>query len=108
MRMKSLGPLLDGLVGVVVAEVLMVAAACVGDDAGGDAAGNAGGDVPAIAYCDPVRDWPATATSLEAQIVTIVNQRRAAGATCGGVAKPPVAPLTADPALRCAARKHTK
>ncbi len=63
--------------------------------------------MPAIAYCDPVRDWPAAATANEAAIVRIVNEQRLAGATCGGVSRPPVPPLTAVPALRCAARVHT-
>lgn len=92
---------------LLLASVLSLAA-CGGDDGGGDDDGNGGGDVPALAYCDPVREWSATATALEAQIVTLVNQRRAAGATCGGQNMPPVPALTADPALRCAARVHTK
>ncbi len=79
-------------------------AACGADDGGGDG----GDDVPALAYCDPARGWSPTATALEAEIVSIVNQRRQAGATCGGQAMPAVAPLTADPALRCAARVHTR
>ncbi|HUQ02673.1 MAG TPA: CAP domain-containing protein [Kofleriaceae bacterium] len=87
--------------------VLLVVAACGGDDGGGGD-DDGGGDVPALSYCDPVRDWPASAIALEAQIVTIVNQHRAAGATCGGVAKPSVPPLTTSSALRCAARVHTK
>ena len=41
-------------------------------------------------------------------MLTLVNQKRAAGATCGGVYKPPVAALTLDSRLRCAARKHSK
>src|SRR5687768_669926 len=92
---------------LLLASVLSVAA-CGGDDGGGDDDGDGGGDVPAISYCDPARTWPASATALEAQIVTIVNQRRAAGATCGGQTRPPVPALVADPALRCAARVHTK
>ncbi len=76
-----------------------VAGGCDGDD-GSD------GWVPELAYCEPVRTW--TAEALEADIVTIVNQYRLAGATCGGQAKPAVPALTADPALRCAARVHTK
>lgn len=87
--------------------MLVPVAACGGDDGDGDGGGG-GGDVPALSYCDPARGWSATATSLEAQIVTLVNQRRAAGAICGGQSMPPVPALTADPALRCAARVHTK
>ncbi len=75
-----------------------------GDDDDGD---DDDDDVPATAYCDPAADWPASAAALEAEIVDLVNQHRAAGATCGGAAMPPVAPLTVDPALRCAARVHT-
>lgn len=84
---------------------------CGGDDdgdGGGDGGGGGGDDVPALAYCDPARSWPATATALEAEILSLVNQRRAAGATCGGQPMPPVPELTADPALRCAARVHTR
>jgi uncharacterized protein YkwD len=90
--------------------LLLVLGACGGDDGGGggDDDGDGGGDVPAGAYCDPARAWPASATALEAQIVTLVNQRRAAGATCGGQARPPVPALTANAALRCAARVHTR
>ena len=82
--------------------LVALAAGCGGgDDDDGD------GTVPPVAYCDPTLAWPSTAAALEDQILTIVNQRRAAGATCGGEAMPPVAPLSSDPALRCAARVHT-
>jgi len=93
--------------------VLLISAvgACADDggegDPGGGGGGGGGSDVPAVAYCDPARTWPATATAHEAEIVRLVNAQRQAGATCGGVARPPVPPLTAVPALRCAARVHT-
>lgn len=80
--------------------LLLALAACGGDDDGD-------GGVPPVAYCDPAADWPSAAAALEDEILTIVNQHRAAGATCGGDAMPAVAPLSADPALRCAARVHT-
>jgi uncharacterized protein YkwD len=60
------------------------------------------------AYCDAILTWNSTRTSYENQVLTLVNQRRAAGATCGGVAYPKVAALTFDERLRCAARKHSK
>lgn len=85
--------------------MIVMLAACGGDDGDGDGGGS---DVPALAYCDPARAWPDGATALEARIVTLVNERRAAGATCGGQAMPAVPPLAADPALRCAARVHTQ
>ena len=40
--------------------------------------------------------WTPAWITLEDQVLTLVNQKRAAGATCGGVAKPPVAALTAE------------
>ncbi|NMO21563.1 CAP domain-containing protein [Pyxidicoccus fallax] len=69
---------------------------------------SSGGDVTAMAYCDDVATWDPAWASFEDQVLTLVNQRRAAGATCGGVAKPPVPALTMDARLRCAARKHSR
>jgi uncharacterized protein YkwD len=57
--------------------------------------------------CTNAASWPADWVALEDQVLVLVNQRRAAGATCGGVAKPPVPPLTNDPKLRQAARCHS-
>ncbi|MFY0522238.1 CAP domain-containing protein [Archangium gephyra] len=64
--------------------------------------------VTALAYCDDVTTWNASWTDFENQVLTLVNQKRAAGATCGGVAKSPTTALTLDTRLRCAARKHSK
>lgn len=87
---------------------LLVSLCAIGASIGCGAGGDDDDDsVPAGAYCDPAADWSPSAAALEAEILTIVNQHRAAGATCGGQAMPPVAPLSADPALRCAARVHT-
>ncbi|WP_224373019.1 CAP domain-containing protein [Hyalangium versicolor] len=61
-----------------------------------------------LAYCDDVTTWDPAWTDFENQVLTLVNQRRAAGGSCGGVSKPPVAALTLDTRLRCAARKHSK
>ncbi len=88
---------------LILGASLVVAPACGGDGGGGD-----DDDVPALGYCDPAADWSPSASALEAEILSIVNQHRAAGATCGGQAMPAVAPLTAHPALRCAARVHTR
>jgi uncharacterized protein YkwD len=41
-------------------------------------------------------------------VLTIVNQLRAAGATCGGTFQPPVAPLTMNANLQNAARAHSQ
>jgi len=59
-------------------------------------------------YCDDVTTWDSSWANFEAEVLTLVNQRRAAGATCGGVAKAPAPALTLDTRLRCAARKHSK
>ena len=59
-------------------------------------------------WCDFQNTWNSSWTTLENQVLTLVNQKRAAGATCGGVAKPPVAALTSNSKLRCAARFHSK
>jgi len=61
-----------------------------------------------VAWCDDVVSWDQTWSDYEAQVLTLVNQKRAAGASCGGVAYPPAPPLTIDERLRCAARKHSK
>jgi len=50
---------------------------------------------------------PTEWVAFEDEVVTRVNQQRAAGATCGGVAKPAVGPLVVDAALREAARCHS-
>lgn len=49
-----------------------------------------------------------TATAFENDVLTLVNQRRAAGATCGGTAYPPVGALTMNETLRVAARSHSQ
>jgi uncharacterized protein YkwD len=49
----------------------------------------------------------ATNPSFEQQVLTLVNQERATGATCNGTPYPPVAPLSMDSSLRQAARDHS-
>ena len=46
--------------------------------------------------------------TFEDQVLVLVNQRRAAGATCGGAPYAPVAPLTMNGTLRTAARLHSQ
>ena len=66
-----------------------------------------GPEVPAIAYCDGVREWDAQHGALEEEVLVLVNERRAEGAICGSDEEFPPAPeLQMDPALRCAARVH--
>jgi uncharacterized protein YkwD len=72
------------------------------------AAVTAAGDFTTLAYCDDVVTWSTAWRDFENQVLTLVNQRRAAGATCGGVYRAPVPALTLDTRLRCSARKHSR
>ncbi|MGE5836219.1 MAG: CAP domain-containing protein [Acidobacteriota bacterium] len=45
---------------------------------------------------------------LEDQVFALINQRRAAGATCGGTPYPPVPALAMNSSLRTAARLHSQ
>jgi uncharacterized protein YkwD len=65
----------------------------------------ADGDEPAP-VCDESA-WPAGWVAFEDEVVAAINQRRAAGATCGGVAKPAVGPVAVNTELRTAARCHS-
>ncbi|MEZ4383028.1 MAG: CAP domain-containing protein [Nannocystaceae bacterium] len=72
-------------------------------------AGCADPEVPDIAYCDDVADWDEAAAASEEEVLELVNQRRAAGASCGGAGSFAPAPaLTMNASLRCAARKHSQ
>ncbi|MBI2372866.1 MAG: CAP domain-containing protein [Deltaproteobacteria bacterium] len=51
--------------------------------------------------------WPSRWTSLEEQVLELVNVRRSQGGSCGDQAFGPSAPLAFDPALRAAARGHS-
>lgn len=65
-------------------------------------------DVPDNAFCADVAAPPAGWGQLELDVLAIVNQVRSQGADCGSKgAFGPAGPLTMDPALRCAARKHS-
>ena len=61
-------------------------------------------------YCDSVTDalWNSSWRTLETQVITEINKRRAAGAKCGGVSKPKVGAVKLNAQLRCASRKHSK
>jgi uncharacterized protein YkwD len=66
-------------------------------------------DVPNIVYCVDVAMWPLEQKILEEEVLPLVNQHRAQGADCrtAGIFAPAL-PLTMNPNLRCAARKHSK
>lgn len=61
---------------------------------------------PDVEYCADVRDWDPALAQLEEQVLVLVNERREQGAVCNKDTFDPAGPLTMDPALRCAARKH--
>jgi len=62
---------------------------------------------PGAIDCRDPATWPPAWTMLEDMAVTIINMRRTSGATCSGVALPPVAALTVNARLREAARCHS-
>lgn len=71
------------------------------------------GDDPAwmTPYCYPVspKKWLAPWADAEAEVVALINQRRAAGVDCGATGVfPPAGPLTVDARLHCAARVHSQ
>jgi uncharacterized protein YkwD len=49
-----------------------------------------------------------SAAAFEDQVLTLVNQRRAAGATCGATGYAPAGALSVHPSLRTAARDHSQ
>jgi uncharacterized protein YkwD len=55
----------------------------------------------------PVPSYDPSWAAFEDEVLTLVNQRRAAGAVCGGTAYAPVAPLYMQAQLRDAARGHS-
>lgn len=79
-----------------------------GNSAEGSSA-ESGEEVPDNSFCDPVSDWDASWSTLESQILDIVNARRSEGADCHSMGTfGPAQPLTMNPSLRCAARVHSK
>lgn len=58
-------------------------------------------------YCSPTLEWPESSAAKELAILDLVNQRRAAGATCGGATFGPREPLEMLDSLQCAARVHS-
>jgi uncharacterized protein YkwD len=65
-------------------------------------------DVPSTQYCAPVAAWDPLWAQWEAEVLLLVNERRALGADCGEEGYfGPASPLTMNEALRCAARLHS-
>lgn len=81
-------------------------------DAGGaqgDAAAASASDVPSLAICAPAGAWSDAAAQFEAEVLSLTNEARARGHDCGSQGRfGPAGALKAQPALRCAARLHSK
>jgi uncharacterized protein YkwD len=66
-------------------------------------------DVPDGEHCATAAAWDAEFAAFEAEVLAIVNENRAAGWDCGSEGLfGPAGPLAMAPALRCAARLHSK
>lgn len=107
--------------------IVVLAMGCGSDDGGDEGAGESGNasegsdgadgssgdgtpgeaDVPANDYCAGVAAWPEPARAFETEVVELVNQARAQGATCGSQSFAATGPLAMEGRLRCAARVHS-
>ncbi|HET6343938.1 MAG TPA: CAP domain-containing protein [Myxococcota bacterium] len=87
--------------------LLLCTAACGVADATGLAPTTLG-DAMAPVACDGVADWEPAWMAAEARVLELVNEARAAGATCGDEAFPPAPPVKPDVRLQCAARVHSQ
>lgn len=77
-------------------------------DAGAIADAGASTDVPGTPSCAPAAAWDPSWVGFEQEVLRLSNLRRQAGATCGTTSYAAALPLTMEPALRCAARLHSK
>lgn len=59
-------------------------------------------------HCAPTDEWDPAWSAQEDAALEAVNVERARGASCGGISYAPTHALLMDPALRCAARLHSK
>lgn len=74
---------------------------CGSDDDGGGGSAEAGSGCP-----NDGSGYDSDAQKLECEVLTLVNQYRAQGASCGGDAMPAVGALKMNAPLRTAARNH--
>lgn len=88
----------------VAPALFAVLAGCTSEDAG-----EADPAIPGNAFCAGVLDWDPGLVALEDEVLALVNEHRAAGASCGGQGDfASTHALEVDGALRCAARVHSK
>lgn len=78
------------------------------DDGGGTADEGFPEDDEFNAHCQAQADWDPDWAQFEADVVVLVNEHRAAGATCGNQEFGPTGPMVAEAQLRCAARLHSQ
>jgi uncharacterized protein YkwD len=65
-------------------------------------------DVPTSEHCESVADWDPEWVAFEEDVLGLVNEMRAVGASCGGEGTfGPAPPLAMSPVLRCSARLHS-
>jgi len=76
--------------------------------AGSGATGPGGSSGTSSACPNDGSSWNASWQAWECQVLELTNQRRAQGATCGGVPYPPTGPLTMHAQLRQSARLHAQ
>jgi uncharacterized protein YkwD len=77
-------------------------------DAGLGAGASDAGSVPSGAHCAAAASWSASWSGFEDEVLRLSNQHRASGAMCGTISYGATSPLSMNPALRCAARLHSK
>ncbi|MEZ4371907.1 MAG: CAP domain-containing protein [Polyangiaceae bacterium] len=85
---------------VCLVSVALAMLGCSSDDSGGGSS-SAGSACP-----NDGSGYDSDAQRLECEVLSLVNQARAQGATCGGEVMPAVGALTMNAPLRTAARKH--
>lgn len=100
-------------------ELLTGVASCIADDSQVqcksepeemiDACGGTTGGETTVPHCEDVEPWDGQGTDFEHEVVKLVNELRAEGATCtgAGVEMPSTTPVEMDPYLRCASRLHS-
>jgi uncharacterized protein YkwD len=81
--------------------------ACTGGDGCCPSSCTPATDVDCSVDCRNDSTWPSNWASWEVEVVTLMNQRRAAGAVCRGTSYPAVPALTMNADLREAARCHS-
>ena len=102
-----------------LAVLFALAAGCGDDDGHGDADSDTDVDVDAdsdtdsdttthVEECSGLAEESAANIALEDDLIALVNETRAAGATCGGTAIDPQPPLEVSQEIRCASRAHAQ